>query len=161
MLDEKGRLFGLVNIIDLAVVLVFGLVLAFGAYKFLYVNPSYQPEPKTVRVELVVEGVRQPTVDAIALGDRVYEKNSNGYFGTITDIKVVPAKEVVPTADGKLVEAEVPGRYDIYLTLESPAEVSEEYIQITGQQVRIGLTPTIRTRTYQVETVVFGLEVLD
>ena len=30
MLDEKGRLFGLVNIIDLAVVLVFGLVLALG-----------------------------------------------------------------------------------------------------------------------------------
>jgi hypothetical protein len=161
VLDEKGRLFGLINIIDLAVVMILLLVLAAGIYKFLYVNPEYQPELKTVRVELAVEGVRQPTVDAIAVGDQVREKNSNGYFGIIRDIKVSPAVETVATAAGTLVEAEIPGRYDLLLTLESPAEVTEEFVRITGQQIRIGLTPVIRTRTYQVETIVFGMELLD
>lgn len=161
MLDEKGRLFGLVNIIDLTVVLVLLLVLAAGAYKFLYVNPTYQPELKTIRMELLVEEVRQPTVDAISVGDRVREKNSNGYFGTITGIRVEPAKEVVATAAGELVEAEIPGRYNLYLVLQAPAEVTEEHIRVAGQEVRIGYTPVIRTQTYQVETVVFGLEMLD
>ena len=68
---------------------------------------------------------------------------------------------MVATAAGELLESEIPGRYNLFITLESPAEVTEEYIKITGQQVRIGLTPTIRTQIYQVETVVFGLEVLD
>ncbi len=161
MVDEKGRLLGLINIIDLAVVLGLLLVLAFGVRKFFSINPGYQPEAKTARVLLLVEGVRQPTIDAIALGDRVREKNSNGYFGTITDLEVEPATEMVATAAGELLESEIPGRYNLFITLESPAEVTEEYIKITGQQVRIGLTPTIRTQIYQVETVVFGLEVLD
>ena len=161
MVDEKGRLFGLINIIDLAVVLALALVLIFGVRKFFFVNPGYQPEAKTVQVLLLVEGVRQPTVDAIAVGDKVREKNSNGYFGTITDLELEPATEMVATPAGKLLETEVPGRFNLFLTLESPAEVTEEYIKISDQQVRIGLTPTIRTQIYQVETVVFGLEVLD
>lgn len=161
MVDEKGRLLGLINIIDLAVLLVLLLVLIFGIRKIFFVNPGYQPEDKIVQVLLLVEDVRQPTVDAISIGDRVREKNSNGFFGTITDLEVEAATEMVATATGKLVESEVPGRYNLFLTLESPAEVTAEYIKITGQQVRIGLTPTIRTQIYQVETVVFGLEVLD
>ncbi|NLJ34458.1 MAG: DUF4330 domain-containing protein [Firmicutes bacterium] len=161
MVDEKGRLLGLINIIDLAVVLGLLLVVTFGIRKFFFVNPGYQPEAKTVQVLLLVEGVRQPTVDAIFVGDRVREKNSNDYFGTITAVEVEAATEMVASSEGKLVEAQVPGRYNLFLTLESPAEVTEEYIKISGQQVRIGLTPTIRTQIYQVETVVFALEVLD
>ena len=54
-----------------------------------------------------------------------------------------------------------PGAIIFSLPLSRSAEVTEEYIKISGQQVRIGLTPTIRTQIYQVETVVFALEVLD
>jgi hypothetical protein len=161
MLDERGRLFGFINIIDLAVLLILGVVLAAGAYKFLRVNPEYQPELKNVKVDLLVEGVRQPTVDAIKVDDRVREKKSNGFFGTIIEKKVMPATEIVATAAGELVEAEVPGRYDVLLTVAAQAEVTAEYVRITGQQIRIGITPVIRTQTYQVETVVYGMELLE
>ena len=161
MLDEKGRLFGKINIIDLTVILVLLVVMAAGGFKLFYVNPEYQPVLKDVKMDLLVQGVRQPTVSAIQVGDRVNEKNSGGYFGTVTDIEVTPAQEFVPTQQGTLVRAELPGRYDIKLTVESQAEITREYVRISGQQIRIGYSPTIRTRIYEVETVVFALEIIE
>lgn len=161
VLDEKGRLFGRINVVDLAVVLVLLLVLGFGAQKFLFVNPEYQPEVETVRMTFFVEDVRQPTVEAVAVGDEVREEETNTYLGRVVEVESGPFRDLVPTAQGEMREAEVPGHYSLTLVLEGDAQITDDHIAMAGQQVRIGTTLKVRSQTYEVEGVVFDLEVRD
>ena len=47
------------------------------------------------------------------------DKKSTKVLGRVTDVKVEPTKDMVTTANGKIVEADVPERYTCYVTIEA------------------------------------------
>lgn len=117
LIDDKGRLFGLVNIVDLAVVLLVVAVAARIGLKsrlLRAVNPSTL---KPVEVVLLIEDVRPATADAVSEGDTIVNAKSNAVLGELIAKEVVPALKEVETADGRLVEAEAPYRKDVYITV--------------------------------------------
>ncbi len=160
IIDEHGRLLGRINVIDfLAALLVLSLV-AGGIYKVTQLGQAPGGAvPKEVTLEVLIEGVRQPTVDAISVGDAVREYNSGEPFGVITAKRVEAATEVVPTADGRLVLATVPGKYNINLTIRCDAMVSDRAITIGRTEVRIGSMIRVKTVKYAVMFTVMGIEV--
>lgn len=102
-LDERGRLFGRVNIVDLtvlALVLMVAARLGLKSRLLRAVNPS---TVKPVEVVLVVEDVRQATADAMEEGETVLNTKSNAVFGKLVKKEVRPAQKEVETADGRLV----------------------------------------------------------
>ena len=91
IIDNQGRLFGKISVIDVFVVLVV-VVMAFALYvKNNTLEASKTGESSKTMITFVVEAENQPLyiVDAIKVGDKVYDKDrsSGGAIGTITAVE--------------------------------------------------------------------------
>jgi len=118
-IDNKGKLFGKINLVD-AVVLLFIVLAVLGAcYRFFYANKIMQTtvsEMATYKVTLT--GVRQVSADTLNVGDKLFLEPSNQFMGTLIDKIVVPNKNNIAKTNGEVVEAVVPGRFDVKMTIE-------------------------------------------
>jgi hypothetical protein len=161
LVDERGRLFGLVNLVDLVVVLVVVALVAAGAYKVLAVRAGPVRTPRMAELTLLAAEVRDVTVNVVAGGAQVWEHDSGLPFGTVARVQVLPATKHTATADGRWVLAEMPERYDLLVTLRVPALVSETAITIGRMETRIGTKVTIKTAYYALETRVVGIKLVD
>lgn len=163
-LDERGRLWGRINVVDLLIVIILGAVLVrlvFPAVAARLAGPGITPpgpaEEVPLSVDFLLTGVRQPTVDAVRVGDQVMETKTNLPLGKITKIRVTPASQAVPTAEGKLVRADLPDQFDLWVTIEGPGRVSTNSIEIATRQIHIGTPLGFRTRLYSVGGTVMGI----
>jgi hypothetical protein len=159
MIDRKGRVFGLINVFDLAVLLIMTALVAGVAYRLMFMGPGAEPgaEERPARITLLVEDVRQPTVDVIRVGQVVRDHDNNAVFGTIVDIEVRPAEWTVTTADGRLLLAPVPGMFDLILELDATALASRDAIVIARKEIRIGTQVRIKTQMFSVLTIVTSI----
>ena len=127
LIDNKGKLFGIINAIDFFVIL---LVIAIGLgtyYKFGVMDKTstnVAMEPISYTVE--IKKVRDYIFNNVKVGDELYDKTSGNSIGTITDIDSEVAKDIVEMVDGKGVYGEVENRYDVLLTVEAEGVVKEE-----------------------------------
>lgn len=158
IIDEKGRLFGRLNVIDLAGILVVLLVAAWAAYKFLVVNPRYAVTTRPYLLQVLVEEVREYTLQELKEGLVVKEGDSNQIFGKIISRQVRPARRYVETADGRVTLAEVPDKFDVILTLECEAQVSPGAVTIGGQEVRVGFNPALKGQRFLIRGTVIEME---
>lgn len=128
IIDEHGRVFGKVSIIDFFVVLI---VLAIGAALYVKFNvlevTSVSAKTDMITYTVNVSGVRQYTVDSFKVGDLLYDKNGSGGYsiGTITAINVTDAKKASETIDGTVVLGNYIDRYDISITLSAEGALSD------------------------------------
>lgn len=127
IIDEHGRVFGKVSIIDFLVVLI---VIALGAALYVKFNvlemTSNSTETGTITYTINIYGVRDYAANAIKPGDKLYDKDSGGgnTIGTITDIKVSDAKKTSALLDGTTVLGNYVGRYDISVTVTASGALS-------------------------------------
>jgi len=122
-IDEKGRLFGKINVVDLGIILLV-IVVALGAFvKFVVLDQtSVATEVVPVRYTVQVVGVRDWTVNNLREGDTLFVGGTD--VGTILSVSPEP-QEVVAWGDGKVWQGIVPNRYVVYVEVEATATVSE------------------------------------
>ncbi len=141
VIDEKGRLFGRLNLIDLLVILLIVLAAAAAASK-MHKTKSMDTADATIRYTLCIKKVRQQSVEAI-------EKNKEGLvdaekgetLGNIVAIEQRPAEELVQLEDGSFVLSEYPDKYDLYITMETPGRMNEKGIYAqSGKKILYGDT---------------------
>lgn len=136
MLDEKGRLFGKINVVDLAIILV-GIVLVAG-YLYRDRAAGTPAEARTVVVKIVCNNVYPGTENSIKVGDRLVAGGGLTNI-KVTEIRVQPALATATTADGKMNLTTNPFRKDIYLTLEGKiSQITPAEITFGGQKCRVG-----------------------
>lgn len=148
------------NIVDIVIVVLVLLVLAGGTYKYMFQRPEAAGPQKNIEYVLMFEGVRQPTIDAATEGMLIRHKDGT-VLGNVKNKEVKPLVDVVPTSDGQLVEATVPGKYVMLLTLQSPATVTDTTVMIGTKEILVGTEVPVRSKTFQSTGVVFGVEELD
>lgn len=123
LIDGKGKLFGIINIVDLLIIVFAVVVIAVG-YKLL--NAKIEPpaeEMQTVTMEITKK--RESFCKNIKIGDEVIEKVNNVPFGTVKAVSYKPAKEyTVSQIDGSVQNVDVPERFDATVVLEVPAKES-------------------------------------
>lgn len=156
-MDKKGKLFGIINIIDLIVVLLVAL-LVYGGVTRLKESPVAEADTKKALVTVEISNVRQATVDGVIVGDKLYHYDKGTLFGTIVDMEVEPYKEAVETGDGNLVLAEVPEKYVVTLTVEAEAKDSESVVVIGGEHTRIGTQFRLKNKNIAVWATVMKVE---
>lgn len=162
IIDEKGRLLGLINIIDLFVLLMIVFVAVAGVMRFTGARtPRSEPGTVKVMVDAVVAEVREQTVDAIQVGDVVRDSASGQVFGTIIEKEVEPTLWQVKTADGRVVLAEVPDRFNIVLRLESRGHDLGSVLRIASHEVRVGTAATLQARKYSVLSTILDYEIVE
>lgn len=125
LVDEKGRLFGKVSLIDIFVIL-FALALAFAVYLRFFTNEttSLRGENDTFTYTLRINGVRTWTVDGFQVGDKIWDTDHDTYLGVITGVEAVPATWEYDLMDGSSTVAGSENRYDVYLTVEAEGLIS-------------------------------------
>lgn len=164
MLDEKGRLFGKVSIIDILVIIIIIIMLAgaFVAYQKISGNEVLTENKgliktnviDTLEVTMRVKEVRQMTVDAFSEGDEVFFEDTGKLLGDIKSVTSVPATKLIYDNQGKAVYAEIPQKYDAILTLHVPGKrlVNGFY---TADNIQLSYGGELKIKTPKVETTAF------
>ena len=124
MIDEKGRLFGKLSVIDAAVILIV-IAVAFGAFlKFVVLEQTaVSAEVHPVSITLEVSGVRAWGMNNIRAGDTIFTGGTE--VGEITEVEVRPFR-VYTQGEGQVWWGEVPDRYVLILSVAAEATISEE-----------------------------------
>ena len=126
LIDERGRLFSIISIIDVAVFAVV-LLLAAGFYmRFFMLEHTATPTVQTQKVTytLKVEGIREPSVKVLREGDKLYANEDNEFIGTIVKVESKQAETLSTKSDGTYEVVPLDERYDILMTVEADGRVT-------------------------------------
>ena len=149
MIDEKGRLFGKINIVDLLVILVILIGAAVVAVKFLGPGSTAAINPAKTHVtyQVLVEGV-QPEVYENIQEHIPGTLMASGEFldGQVTAVTATPhASEASVSASGEMLLVPVDSDLvDLVFTIECNV-VNPVTTEIGPQEVRIGKTHIVKT----------------
>jgi len=123
LIDEKGRLFGKMSVIDFGILLLV-IMIAIGAFvKFMVLDQTaIVVEAAPVQYTLEVRGVRDWALRNIREGDAVFA--GGVYVGTITNVSYTDM-EVYVSGDGEVWLAYLPDRYVVFLEIAATATVND------------------------------------
>ena len=163
MTDNKGKLFGKINIIDLCVVAILIIAVAVTYFKF---NMSAHSDVTTsngrAEYTILTNGVREFTVDQLEIGDKVFDKESDKFIGEVTAVNTKPAYEYITKTDGTVVMAELPERYDLEVTVQTDVMVNDRGVSANGAKfLYLNQNSTYYTQTVQVEAKLVDLKILE
>ena len=123
MINEKGQLFGKINIFDFVIVILLVLLIFGGSYKLFVVDLQKTGNMKEITYELVIESVRDVTFEAFNDGEDVVDYDAKGKIGEVVSVRKEPARRQLSTLDGQVLYAPAEARYDVYVTVKADAEI--------------------------------------
>lgn len=148
IIDEKGRLFGKLNLIDLLVILValaavFVLIWKLGGKK---AAENLAAKPQTVRFTVLVQDVPEEICKfAETQVGASLVNNGKVLNAVITDAETVPAESGC----------------DLYVTVDAEVSYSEYVYKVGTQEVRVGYEYILKTTAFELTGVISDLEVAD
>ncbi|GFN34313.1 DUF4330 domain-containing protein [Tepidimicrobium xylanilyticum] len=159
LLDKKGRIFGKFNILDLFIILMVLILSIGGFYKISRANPADMIRPKPIELKIIVMNREKIGVDVIKEGDILKEYDTGTILGQIKKVEVYPASTEVVTTEGEIKAAEIPDRYDLIITIDGEAIVTDNSIISGKSELRIGNKLVLRTKTYALDSIILEVNV--
>lgn len=156
MIDEKGKLFGFINIIDLVVIL---LILAVGgAWYYKHQQPE-QAATHTATVYIQCPNLLPVVADQIRKGDQLLARGQLQPV-VVKSIRMEAARDSDTGPDGQLVIQTHPFRKDVYLTVEGPISYTGGEIYMAGQAIRAGIDKyKFKTQLVEVDAQILKIEI--
>ena len=148
IIDEKGKLFGKISIVDIAaILLVFALLGGVYFKLFVYGRNMEKTNATKFNYQVMVSDVRMVSVDALQIGNKVFDEDTKEYLGIIVDKEIKPCQLNLLKNDGTYVKAEKPDRYNVIITVEATGIVNNEGYIINGKrEIKRGLEQKLVTR---------------
>ncbi|MDD4188933.1 MAG: DUF4330 domain-containing protein [Eubacteriales bacterium] len=151
ILNEKGKLFGLINIVDLVIILIILAVVGGVGYKYLIKNetlfPGKKPEElKDYTVTVFCPMVPENTENYIKPGDVLFY-DSHGELDAV--IMSVRSDDISITPEGVELDEPHPYLKDLTVTIKISSDAADKRIMMAGIQINIG--KEIYVKTYRVE----------
>lgn len=159
LIDGKGRLFGIINIIDLLVLLAVLALAVFGVSRMGKGIVTTSATKEGI-VTYEISDIRQVTVDQIQLGDPVYHYDKGTYIGEIVDVNIEPFKERVDY-NGRWIEAEVPRKFLAQIKVKANLEETDQYYTAGGEQTRVGIQFRLKNKKFASFGVVTNMEITE
>ena len=159
IIDDRGRLFGKISVIDV-IVIVIVVVLAVAVYVKYDVLDKTNSAVKTTPITYtaVVSQVRQPSAALFRDGDEIYT-NTGIDMGQITNITTAPSQVSTSILDGTYVMANVDGRYDVTLTIVAPcSESNGRYYINKTYELRVNTDQQMVTKYNAVTVTIIGMD---
>jgi hypothetical protein len=146
LIDKRGKLFGLVNIIDLSAL----IVVAAMAFGFLWVRQTHGVLQKLVKaagptdVTVAIRGARAFDPGFIKKGDKVFITIRNQPYAPVEVVNVTAARRQFTFADaqGKVKTADDPSdplTYDLNVTIRDNGQVTDDGVVLGGNKVKMGI----------------------
>ena len=154
IIDNKYRLFGVINLIDLAVVIAL-LAGGFAVYKVL--TPSPVPTPgsgsssnlKTATFVFFCPTLRNFSPSQVKVGDLVY-KTSGKVIGKVTAVRSAPTPgDVWDTVNGKITRFDSTVNVDAFITVVGQGEPTSTGFAVSDLLIHINQPFPIMTSTFE------------
>lgn len=161
IIDNKGKIFGIINYLDLMVVLV---VLLLAANFFILDNDEKSNEllksqaDREILLTFNISGIKDISVNSVKKGDVFREVPTGNVLGEVVKVEVSKHKIATTDRDGNAIYSDVPDRYDMMITLKCKGNETEKDIKVSNLEVQIGRTMTIESKLIRFESVIYGIE---
>ena len=140
--DEKGRLFGKINIIDLLVIIVILAAVCFALFR--YVLPKADKgEEQTCEMVLFCHDAPRFTAEQVKVGDSVWDQSYDVDLGTVKSVEILPLMETQTGPDGRTVSTESDWLVSVVLVLDSKGIKEEHGLRVDGSLYASGHTMTV------------------
>lgn len=159
IINEKGKLFGIINIIDLTVLLVIALLLV-GGIQRMKSQPVVVSEDTKAVLTYRVSDIRMVYIENMVVGDELYHYDRDGLVGEIIGVDYEPYTEPVES-NGKWIDAVVPDKYIATVTVEAKVKDNPDMMLVGGEETRIGTQHRLKNKRISFFGNVFEIEVLD
>ncbi len=160
LLDEKGRIFGKINIIDLFVIVAIVAAVAFVGLRFVNPKVSTVANSDDLVLTFFTEQIPNYVAENIEIGGFVEDEAKGANLGTITNIEVGEGYVFTPDDKGNQVKAYVEGFSSIKITTSAKGQVIENGgFKISGNTYVIGHGFTIRAGKGKIYTRLAGFEI--
>lgn len=150
IINEKGKLFGIINIIDLIVIIVVVLLIGGGVKRVknseIEVEEKVEGVKKEALITFEVGKLKENVVDEIVVGDLLYNNEKGTTFGKITDKKVEEQEDK-------------PGLYKVVISIESKVEDTPKAIIIGDSETRVGSELVLKNKRVKLAGTVIRMEV--
>jgi len=149
MIDEKGRIFSKVSLIDIVVILTV-IVLVGG---FVYNRTSQHVRQiimadTPLYVTFLIEGVRDFSLEAVQDGDIFFRQHERIPLGRVTHIATGPAYDIMIRTDGTAAYVPIEDRFNLYITLACVGSITDTGFYVNGtQRMAIGGRMSIQSNT--------------
>ncbi|MCI8979614.1 MAG: DUF4330 domain-containing protein [Clostridia bacterium] len=136
------------TVIDAVIILVILAALAIGVKK---VMPMFMNADGDEKIDFTVLIQKEDIgfADAITVGDNVTVSLTEKDGGTVKDVKAEPAVTLAYNSiDGAYSNEIIEGKYDVYITIEAEASVSDLALKTGGTAVKVGAEIPVRGKGY-------------
>jgi hypothetical protein len=141
IVDKKGRLFGLINLLDLVIIIAIVAVAGRFGYKAIMKNRvAAEGTSQKVQVTFALQAVKDPTIKGAQPGMEVYDRKSGTLIGTIVAVKDQPAVVVGP--DG---EFQSKYAFDHFITVEGNGRVTSNGTTVSNLVMKNGMGYLLET----------------
>lgn len=165
IINEKGKLFGIINVVDLIVlIVVIGLI---GAVCFRLFSKTQNAEgtsfiqgKQEVYVTFYVQNAVQESLDTLKPGDKLVANNA---FTTaeIVSIDYKPADFVTTDSDGNPHLVEHPLWLDLIVVVKDEINPSTAVLKVGGQETRVNYPFILKTQQFEASAKVRAIEFVD
>lgn len=163
IVNEKGKLFGIINPVDLLALIVVIAVIVGIAWQLLGNKVTEVVSPNVeMTTEVVVAGAPPELCDEVTRQNLVGQQlvaTNNFLDATITDVRFEDYVVQVQTADGKIVDATDPSKKNIVFVLSSEVARDTASPKIGNQEVKAGRTYLVKTQTFEVSGTIYYVQI--
>ena len=160
-MDKNGKLLGKVSIIDLFVALIIVIIIAGTVYRFASPATAVDQGNVTIRYTVMVDGVRDFTVQYYQVGLPVFDRMTNQHLGRIVGMTYEPQYAFGIAADGSSVRSPRPGVKVVYVEIEANGrETDAAYFAEGTFELRVGGTVFLTFRYIEVQATVHEISVV-
>ncbi len=139
IIDERGRLFSKINIIDFVIVVAVVALSVATVVKFK-TSDTYLSRGRILEYTVLVENVRKPTVDAINQNkEGLIDYETKKEIGNIINAEVSGASELELMNDGKYADVKFKDKFDVLLTIQTTGtETQDNFYTSSGKKIVVG-----------------------
>jgi len=160
LLDEKGRLFGKINIIDFAVVLfLFCLTpMFYFGYKIFHkpVNKPSLQAPKLITLDLYckITDLAPAELNHISVGDILLDDSGNNIGEVLNVGEPAIYSYNIDLGAGEIISHQDPARRQVLIKIRILGEIRNNAFYYKGEKISIGSRISLKTAKYRAEGIV-------
>ena len=144
LIDEKGRLFGKINIVDFIVAAVIVLGVLGVGYKFISSSTTLFKKSEEAKIVFYNEDLPKYVADSIKVGDKVKDSVKNTVFGEVESVEVADSVVFSSNDEGVLKQTTRPGYVSLILTVKGEGVYTDTGVIFNNTDYYVGRSLEIR-----------------
>jgi hypothetical protein len=161
-LDDNGRLFGKISLIDIVILVIVAVLAVAAASKLAPTASGGTTATKPATYTVLIKNIKQSNADSMRAGDAIWS-SAGTRIGTITDVAVNPARESGQLVDGTYrADAVVEGKVDVYLTIQTDVSTANGRIYVDRAfELGVNRLDIFKTKYTKFEGIIVSLNVAE